>query len=90
MKLQITTFMPDYRRPTWLIWLLYNVNAYVDTSSCGAISQIRTLLDEKEYVKRNSRYKICDCVEIEEKEDELTLRTVFKHKDIVTFKLINE
>lgn len=88
MKVEIKTFMPDSKRPNWLIWLLMQVNTYVDPNSTmsNPISVIRSFLAEKAYVKRNARYPIEDCVNIEETDNRLLISSC-NWKPIVEFKM---
>lgn len=93
MKVEIKTFMPDCKRPNWLLWLLMQVNTYVNNNEYGEcthpISVIRSFLSEKEYVKRNSRYPIEDCVNIEETDNRLLISSC-NWKPIVEFKIENQ
>lgn len=88
MKLTIKTFMPDCKRQNWLIWLLMQVNTYVDPNSTmsNPISVIRSFLDEMVYVKRNARYPIKECVMIEETENTLLISSC-RNNPIVEFKI---
>lgn len=91
MKVEIKTFMPDSKRPNWLIWLLMQVNTYVDPNSTmsNPISVIRSFLAEKAYVKRNARYPIEDCVMIDETVNSLLISSC-RNKPIVEFKIENQ
>lgn len=70
-KLNIKTFVIDSRRPTWLIELLFYIKNYFPYNmldqmpSCNAISWIESNLSEIRYVRRNSVYKLTDCIRYE-------------------------
>lgn len=91
MKVEIKTFMPDCKRPNWLLWLLMQVNNYVNNNEYGEcthpISVIRSFLAEKAYVKRNARYPIEDCVMIDETVNSLLISSC-RNKPIVEFKIV--
>lgn len=89
--LSIKTFMTDSRRPTWLIELLWQVNAYCPKENIDNPSEvfnwITSTLREVRYVKRNAEYKAIDCVRVEETTNTLTLFTLYKDKPLVEFRI---
>lgn len=91
MKLKIKTLVPYSRRPAWLLRLLIDVKAYVpsenikDEDVSGIFRAIKSSMDNIPYVKRNARYILSDCVNVEEVGNKMTIYTVFKDTPMVEF-----
>ncbi len=93
MKFKIKTFVSGKRRPDWLLKLLIGINFYVkkdDINDCelnSIFNCINSLIDETVCIKRNSRYKLRDCVNIYEEGNKLTIRTIHKDTPMVEFSI---
>lgn len=91
MKLKIKTLVPDSRKPAWLLRLLIDVKAYVpsenikDEDVSGIFRAIKSYMDDLQYVRRKARYKMSDCVNVEEVRNKMTIYTVFKNTPMVEF-----
>lgn len=91
MELKIKTLVPECKRPNWLLALLMEVTTYFkrtdlkpeDVSS--TFTSIRSSMDDIQYVKRNARYRMSDCVNVEEVGNKMTIYTVFKNTPMVEF-----
>ncbi|MBR5377984.1 MAG: hypothetical protein IK135_02580 [Bacteroidales bacterium] len=92
-ELKIKTFMIDSRRPTWLIQLLHEVKQWfpfeeVNEMSCDqCFSWIENAMERTTLVKRNSRYRLTDCVRKEIKDNKLTIYTLYKDNPMVEFEI---
>lgn len=93
-KLQIKTFMPDSKRPTWLIMLLSYVKTYFPTETTWNNENIRAWLisafDEVEYVRRNDRTTVSKCMKYTETDDTVTVYTIHKENPVVEFKIVEK
>lgn len=93
MKVKIKTFVPDSSRPTWLLELLMEVKTYFSETDLkqedvsSTFLNIRSSMDNIKYVKRNARYKLSECVNVEEIGNKMTIYTVFKNKPMVEFSI---
>ena len=92
-ELKIKTFMIDSKRPDWLLQLLYEVGQWfpfeeVNEMSCDqCFSWIENAMDRTTLVKRNSRYRLTDCVRKEIKDNQLTIYTLYKDNPMVEFEI---
>lgn len=93
MEFKIKTFVSGKRIPDWLLKLLNEINFYVkkddinDWEVNGIFNVINNLIDDTVYIKRNSRYKLRDCVNICEEGNKLTIRTIYKDTPMVEFSI---
>lgn len=95
-ELTIKTFMPDSRRPTWLIELIFRVRMYfpfkhADTWELEkALDWIRGQLDETTFRKRTAIYKVSQCTRNEIVGNKLTVYTLYKDNPMVEFEIITD
>lgn len=91
MELKIKTFVPDCKRPNWLLALLMEVKTYFSETNLkpedvsSTFTNIRSSMDNIAYVKRNARYKLSECVNVEEIGNKMTIYTVCGNKPMVEF-----
>lgn len=92
-ELKIKTFMIDSKRPYWLLQLLYEVGQWfpfeeINEMSCDrCFSWIENAMDRITLVKRNSRYRLTDCVRKEIKDNKLTIYTLYKDNPMAEFEI---
>lgn len=91
-KLQIKTFVSGNKRPKWLLELLSYINCWYiqeDTDTTDSIMNfLHEAINQTEYVRRNDAQPLINFVRIEETDDTITIRTVYKDCKMIEFKIV--
>lgn len=91
-KAETKIFVIDSKRPMWLINLQLNVNYWLKDKNfeTNAIVKdfIMTLIKDTRYVRRNDIQPLINFVRIEETDDTITIRTLYKDRKMIEFKIV--
>lgn len=91
-KVETKIFVVDSKRPMWLINLQLNVNYWLKDQTFKTIATVKdfimTLIEDTRYVRRNDIQPLINFVRIEETDDTITIRTLYKDRKMIEFKIV--